>query len=99
MVIQRGKETAHRGRWYPAHTVFRRVEGSLFEAVIVTGVTHQIRVHAAFLGIALKGDRIYGGGAPDPGQPPEAPFQLHHLGLSGAGFKTDPVPAPGWVTG
>lgn len=99
MVIQRGKETAHRGRWYPARTVFRRVQGSLFEAIIVTGVTHQIRVHAAFLGIALKGDRIYGGGPPASGQPAEAPFQLHHVGLSGAGFKTERVSAPGWVTG
>jgi len=98
MVIQRGKDTAHRGRWYPAHTTFRRVEGPLFEAVIVTGVMHQIRVHAAFVGIALRGDRLYGGGAPDGDRPANAPFQLHHLGLSGAGFQTEPVPRPDWVT-
>ena len=27
-----------------------------------SGVMHQIRVHAAFLGVALLGDRRYGGG-------------------------------------
>ena len=102
MVVQRGQSTPHRGKWYAADTRFRRIRpvagGWLWEAVITTGVMHQIRVHAAFVGIALRGDRLYGGGAPDGDRPANAPFQLHHLGLSGAGFQTEPVPRPDWVT-
>ena len=62
MVVQRGANTPHRGRWYPAKTDFRRLEGGLFEATMQTGVMHQIRAHAAFVGIALAGDGLYGGG-------------------------------------
>jgi 23S rRNA-/tRNA-specific pseudouridylate synthase len=98
MVVQRSKSTPHRGRWLPADTCFRRLAPGLVEAVIATGVMHQIRVHAAFLGIPLRGDRRYGGGAPiDPNGGLE--FCLHHLGLEGpGGFKTDPVPLPEWAT-
>lgn len=52
----------------PARTVFRRLrrlrldEGSvtLVEALLITGRTHQIRVHAAHLGTPLAGDPKYG---------------------------------------
>ena len=54
-----------------------------------TGVMHQIRVHAAFLGLALAGDRLYGGG---PGG-----FRLHHVGLSGGRWSTSSVPLPAWA--
>lgn len=95
MVVQRGAETPHRGRWFPAHTEVERVAGRLWEARITTGVTHQIRVHAAFLGLALRGDRLYGGGAPLDGP---APFRLHHVGLVGpGGVATAPVPLPAWA--
>ena len=67
------------------------------EVVITTGVTHQIRVHAAFLGVPLAGDRRYGGGAPPEGASEAVPFFLHHRGLAGAGFATSPVPDPAWV--
>lgn len=97
MIVQRGANTPHRGRWYPAHTTFERIEGRLWQAQITTGVMHQIRVHAAFLGLALAGDRIYGGGAPHSDAPPTAPFQLHHIGLEGAGVRTAPVPLPDWA--
>ncbi len=98
MVVQRGENTPHRGRWYPAKTGFRRVKGALFEVTMHTGVMHQIRVHAAFLGIALLGDRRYGGG-PTPEHAPEGvQFYLHHIGLVDAkGWGTDPVPLPDWA--
>lgn len=97
MVVQRGPDTPHRGRWYPASTSFRVVDGTLVAAVITTGVMHQIRVHAAFLGISLLGDRRYGG--PDHTTPPPegVTFFLHHVGLRGAGFSTATVPDPAWV--
>jgi 23S rRNA-/tRNA-specific pseudouridylate synthase len=91
MVVQRGPSTPHRGRWLPADTSFRRIEGTLFEATMSTGVTHQIRVHAAFLGIPLAGDRRYGGGD-DP-----AGFRLHHVGFAGGGVASAPVPWPEWA--
>ncbi|MEQ1507480.1 MAG: RNA pseudouridine synthase [Myxococcota bacterium] len=99
MVVQRGADTPHRGRWLPARTVFRRVSGTLFDAVITTGVMHQIRVHAAFLGIPLAGDREYGGGPTPDDAPPGAAFLLHHRGFVGAGLVTAPVPTPAWAGG
>lgn len=98
MVVQRGRNTPHRGKWYDAHTEFRRVAGRVFEAVITTGVMHQVRVHAAFVGIPIVGDRIYGGGLAEGG-PPGMSFSLHHAGLRGPGIETTPVPMPGWVEG
>lgn len=91
MVVQRGSRTAHRGRWYPADTSFRRIEGSLWEVVITTGVMHQIRVHAAFVGLPLVGDVLYGGPPTGDGR-----FRLHHVGLEGP-FTTTSVPSPSWV--
>lgn len=95
MVVQRGRSTPHRGRWFPAETELQRVDGHLWAATMRTGVTHQIRVHAAFLGLALAGDRRYGGGPPLDGP---ASFRLHHVGLRGPGLRTDPVPLPGWAS-
>lgn len=94
MTVQRGRNTPHRGRWYPAHTEFLRIEGRFWRAVITTGVTHQIRVHAGFVGLALRGDRLYGGGAPIT---EAVPFHLHHVGLVGPEGGTDPIPAPSWL--
>lgn len=82
MVWQRGASTPHRGKWYPAHTELRRIgrRGDLhvWEAVITTGVTHQIRIHAASCGLALLGDRLYGGTAHSSGR-----FHLHHMQVHG----------------
>ena len=91
MVVQRSDRTAHRGRWYPATTTFRHLRDRLWEATMTTGVTHQIRAHAGFLGIPIRGDKHYGGGN-------EPMFHLHHVGLIGpGGVHTDPVPAPAWA--
>lgn len=97
MVVRRGARTPHRGRWLPAETRFRRIAGRLWEATMHTGVMHQIRLHAAFLGIPILGDRRYGGG-PTPADAPDGlSFYLHHVGFEGAGVCTAPVPEPSWV--
>ena len=86
MVVERGRSTPHRGKWYPAYTEFAR-RGDHWEAVITTGVMHQIRAHAASVGLALDGDRLYGG--LDTGRP----FSLHHARIEGlAGCPFAPVP-------
>lgn len=97
MIVQRGANTPHRGRWLPARTHFERVTGDLWRAEIDTGVMHQIRVHAAFIGIPILGDALYGGGATPPDAPSGLVFFLHHEGLDGPGVRTDPVPLPDWA--
>lgn len=94
MIPKRGKNTPHRGKWYHAHTRFRHLQRqagvSLWEAEMYSGVMHQIRVHAAFLGIALLGDKRYGGG-----QPPESfhsRFALHHQQI----HDWPKIPPPAW---
>ena len=59
-----------------------------------TGVMHQIRAHAGFAGLALAGDRLYGGGQPPADFP--VPFALHHVGLVGPGLAPPPVDPPRW---
>lgn len=48
-----------------AHTVFKVIESgekcSLVEIALVTGRTHQIRVHFSYIGHPLFGDELYGG--------------------------------------
>lgn len=78
--------TPHRGKWYPAWTRFTR-RGAAWQAEIHTGVTHQVRVHAAFVGLALTGDRQYGGA---PGA-----FRLHHARIVGDGWRS-PWVEPAW---
>jgi len=97
MVVQRGKTTPHRGKWYPAKTHFRHIEGRLWEAVITTGVMHQIRAHAAFVGIPLAGDKVYGGGDLGcPKAPEDVLFALHHLGLAGGDLPEVEAALPEW---
>jgi 23S rRNA-/tRNA-specific pseudouridylate synthase len=89
MVVQRSETTPHRGRWLAAETQFERRGARLWQARMRTGVMHQIRVHAAFIGLVLEGDRLYGGG-PDG-------FKLHHVGLRGGEWATTAVAEPHWL--
>lgn len=96
MIVQRGRSTPHRGSWLPAHTELRHLRDQLWQATITTGVTHQIRVHAAFVGLPLRGDRRYGGGPTPAGF--ESAFRLHHVGLTGpSGLRTAAVDLPAWA--
>ncbi len=98
MVAQRpsGHPGRHRGRWYEAWSSFRRLPDdrqSRFEVEIRTGVMHQIRVHAAYLGAPVWGDPIY---EPD-GDPPEnhGRMWLHHLRVEGPDWESPAAPAWG----
>ena len=99
MIPKRGNNTPHRGKWYTAKTTFRhlgRKEGvSLWEAVMFSGVMHQIRAHAAFLGIALLGYRRYGGGEKPEYFP--SSFALHHQQISDWPKIVPPNWWPSWI--
>lgn len=62
-----GVHRRHRGEWRPAWTRLRWLGKGWWEAEIRTGVLHQIRAHAAFAGVPLDGDEIYGGEAAEGG--------------------------------
>lgn len=95
MVVQRSANTPHRGKWYPATTQFQRIGDRLWEATMRTGVMHQIRAHAAFVGLPLAGDPIYGGG-PLPEAPDGTLFALHHAQIRGPGLLPITADAPDW---
>lgn len=58
------REAADGGK--PAKTLFRRIGtingDSLVEFTLLTGRTHQIRVHTAYIGHPIVGDKLYGDG-------------------------------------
>ena len=84
-MVVRGR---HRGKWYPAWSRFRHLDGPWWEVEIRTGVMHQIRVHAAAIGIPLTGDPIYGGA---PG-----PYVLHARQVIGPGWASPVAPLEGF---
>ena len=86
MVVRAGKEAAHRGQWYPAWSEFRRIAGALWQVEIRTGVMHQIRAHAAVIGLALDGDRLYGGLAGTGAGAGAGGFVLAHMEIRGPGW-------------
>jgi len=53
----------------PAHTIFKGLAkndtGSLLSAHLITGRTHQIRLHASSSGFPICGDNFYGGSVAD----------------------------------
>jgi 23S rRNA pseudouridine1911/1915/1917 synthase len=85
MMIVRDSEEPHRGRIFPAETRFRIVKSyqafCLLEVDLITGVTHQIRVHLAGKGHPVLGDVLYEVvGAPTLGLAPGRIF-LHAAGV------------------
>ena len=98
MVVQRGKNTPHRGKWFSANTSFHHLASRggihLWEATMRTGVMHQIRLHAAIAGLALLGDRLYGGGESLTYFPSD--FALHHCGIESTRWQIRSVCLPEW---
>ena len=70
-----------------AITVVRPRGGNLVEAEILTGRTHQIRIHLASIGHPVAGDRRYGG-------PPAARLMLHAWKLEHDELGTIVAPPP-----
>lgn len=98
MIVRRGHSTPHRGKWYDASTQFQRVEDLgggiyLWQATITTGVMHQIRVHAAWVGLPLLGDGLYGG-EESRGPAEGANFWLHHLSSNSEDWSSPQAPLP-----
>jgi 23S rRNA-/tRNA-specific pseudouridylate synthase len=79
MVVKNGPRSWHRGNWYPAWTQFTRLAPSLWQAEIRTGVMHQIRVHAAAVGLPLDDDSLYGGA--------EGVYLLRHFKIIGPDWE------------
>lgn len=77
----RKKMSAVPARGRPAITRYETMESfrntTLLRVRIETGRTHQIRVHMAFLGFPVVGDRVYGRKRPEP-LPAAAPRQMLH---------------------
>jgi 23S rRNA pseudouridine1911/1915/1917 synthase len=65
------------------YRVVERLAGAtLVEAGLITGRTHQIRVHFAHLGHPVIGDQVYGGRRMPPGSPPASRQMLHAYRLA-----------------
>lgn len=86
---------------HPSLTRFaavRRGRESLLVLMPRTGRTHQLRVHLAWIGHPILGDRLYGKPA-DPAQAaPRLMLHAHRLVLPGFGAFAAPL-APGWLEG
>lgn len=89
----------------PAVTRYRVVESfqrySLLEVALVTGRTHQIRVHVAHLGHPVAGDRVYGRGRDDLSIERQAlhawRLRLQHP-ASGEGMAFEAPPPPDFTS-
>lgn len=90
MVAARGE--AFRGKPLQAVTRYRVIgdngDASLVELDLITGVTHQLRVHLAGLGHPVLGDALYGPeGAPEVKAPDQVPGRDHALQASSLSFR------------
>lgn len=98
MVVQRGQNTPKKGKWLSAETKFTHIHEysgvNLWRATMRTGVMHQIRIHAAFAGIGLLGDRLYGGGEAPEYFPSH--FALHHYGVQYSKWNVQKISLPKW---
>ena len=87
---ERAVDTPVQGK--SARTTFRRLRAgattTLVEAIIETGRTHQIRIHAQSIGHPVAGDRRYGSGGR------AARLMLHAWKLEHASFGTLEAPPP-----
>ncbi|HEX7037168.1 MAG TPA: RNA pseudouridine synthase [Pseudomonadales bacterium] len=81
----------------PSSTRIRRLRAaddrSLLVAAPRTGRTHQIRVHLAWIGHPLVGDRLYGRPADAAQQAPRLMLHCHRLVVPDVGSLHAPVPA------
>jgi 23S rRNA pseudouridine1911/1915/1917 synthase len=77
----------------PARTIVRPLavsdDHSLVEAILLTGRTHQIRVHLTDAGHPIVGDRKYGGADPAA---PRMMLHAHQLAVPGYPGWTAPLP-------
>lgn len=91
-VVPRGRAAITRYR-----VLERLPDATLIEANLVTGRTHQIRVHFAHLGHPIVGDPVYGGRRGDPGIGRQAlhafRLQFHHP-VSGREMAFEAAPPP-----
>lgn len=77
-----------RGKPRPVVSYFEKIKedlqknATLLKITIRRGARHQIRVHLAFMGHSIVGDRLYGSDAKDPA------FPFHLLYASGASWIT-----------
>ena len=81
MVALKDRKDPHRGRIFPAETRFQVLECfrdfCFLEADLITGVTHQIRVHLAESGHPVAGDTLYGEVRPPVFNPAPGRLFLH----------------------
>lgn len=86
---------------HPSRTRIRTLrEGAartLLLAAPVTGRTHQLRVHLAWIGHPILGDHLYGRPQAPEQQAPRLLLHCHRLVVPGVGRFTAPAPA-GWLT-
>ncbi|MGD8417672.1 MAG: RNA pseudouridine synthase [Pseudomonadales bacterium] len=83
------------GDGHPSLTRFRRLAQSPTHALLLlaprTGRTHQLRVHLAWIGHPILGDRLYGAPGDPSQQAPRLMLHAHRLVLPGFGSFSAPL--------